>query len=117
MRLGDKDYEPRYPIPSCIALENVVNRSLFQIVDEITKSKVPSIGLLSAIIWAGILADDPKITLDEVIGLLQEQKSGHFKSLYAECYAVLFASAARLLFSEKEDEAEDGQDTEEPEKN
>ena len=69
MKLGDKEYTPRYPIMSCIALENAANKSLFELVDEMRRSKTPSVGILSAMIWTGILVDEPKATLNEVTTL------------------------------------------------
>jgi len=117
MRLGDKDYEPRYPIMSCISLENVTGKSLFELVDELRKGKVPGVGILSAMIWAGVLVDEPKITLNEVTELLQDAKPGYFRHAYRECFEVLLAATSRLVIEENGDSDEEKAESEEPEKN
>ena len=109
MKLGDKEYTPRYPIMSCIALENATGKSLFQLVDDVYNNKAAGVGTLSAMIWAGILADEPKITLNEVTELLQEEKPGRFRLAYKECFELLLAATSRLIVEEK---GEPGEETE-----
>lgn len=117
MKLGDKEYTPRYPIMSCIALEGTLNKSLFQVIDEITVRKMPSVAILAAIVWAGIIADEPKITQGEVLTLLDTSEPGLFRRAYAECYRTLYAAVSRLILEGAEDESEGNNITEETGKN
>ena len=102
MYLGGSEYTPRYPIMSCIALENATEKSVITLLDELATKKVPSIAMLAAVIWGGMIADQPQLTQEQVIQMLQEGDAGQFRTAYKECMEALYASMTHLLFGTDE---------------
>lgn len=93
--LNGKDYLIRYPLAACRSLERELDKSVFEIHDDVVNGRV-GINLMVALIWAGILHENRAITIDLVSLWLEDVKTP-LPELYQACLVEFFQSIASRI--------------------
>lgn len=75
--IGEKQYTLRYSHLALVKLENALDKSVVEIMDELQASqKNIRIGMVVALLWAGLQKHHPKMSQDDAADLLDEIDGG-----------------------------------------
>ncbi len=76
LQVGDKTYTLRYSHLALVRLENVLNKSLMQIMGDLGKPEVMRLGTIVALLWAGLQKHHPGMTEEQAAEILDEIDGG-----------------------------------------
>ncbi|MCC8185009.1 hypothetical protein [Cloacibacillus porcorum] len=108
IKLGDREYEIKYPFAACREMERASGRSITTFASETiarASSGEVSFDDITLLVWGGILHSRRNITLDQVaIQLEGAAENAPLLNIFIDCAEELRKSLdAKLKFEEPED--------------
>lgn len=89
----DKERHLSYPFNALVSFEDETGQDLLAVFDSMAKGVRPSMKLLRAMVWCGLLHEDPELTPDQVGEMLTFRTFGDLAPLMGE--AIMLALPER----------------------